>query len=176
MIFTGFCLEKSDIILIFGAVVTSSIFQHIAFKILFNVSVTPIFTLLIWSPIISLLIFSGHYFFCKLLVIKGFKKNIVLDVLPSQRDSVIKNFSSLGKDFDYLNFLSKNDLREFVLKAEERDIDLIVISKEAHKHFEMDALLIRAHLGGIPIVDHTNISMTIPGRIKLSESKAGHIF
>jgi exopolysaccharide biosynthesis polyprenyl glycosylphosphotransferase len=163
--------RKSDFFLVLASVAATVLLQKILFSLFFGISITTLSQAITSTLIISGVVFSGHYLFSLIVAKSGFKKKIVLDVLPEERDMIIKDFETLGDAFQYITFLSKNELREYILRAEEKEIDLVIISREVHKHFEVDATLIRAHLAGIAVIDQSEVAMTLPGRIRLSHTE-----
>jgi len=161
--------RKSDPFLVLFAIPCGAVIQLKLLRILFDVSICSTQTVLLWTPLLSLAIFGGHYFMSVLMLRGGRKKKVVLDVLPLERGPVLEAFEGLKMD-RYLEFLSRQDLKEHLLRSAAKEIDLIIISRSAVSRFDAETVLIRAHLAGIPIVDHRHVVTDLSGRISLAET------
>ena len=123
---------------------------------------------LLWSPLLALIIFALEYFAAGAFLGSFRRRKVVLDLLPGERENMLADFASLGIN-ESLQFLSRNDLRKHLLSARQQEISLIIISRKAVYNFDADAILLRAHLAGIPILDHHTISADLTGRIRLND-------
>jgi len=158
--------RRSDIFLILLAIPLGGIATNILSNFMLGIEVTTTLTMLMWSPVLALGVFVTHYGMNYCLLKSGKKRKIVLDLLPEERDAIMEDFSSLEMD-EYINFLSVTDLKEHLLRANEKEIDVIIISRNAASKFDAEGLLLRAHLAGIPIVDYPAICTGLTGRIRL---------
>lgn len=161
--------RKSDPFLVLFAIPLGGVIQLKLLRILFDVSICSTQTVLLWTPLLALVIFGGHYFVTVSMLRAGRKKKVVLDVLPLERGPVLEVFESLKMD-RYLEFLTRQDLKEHLLRSAAKEIDLIIISRSAVSRFDAETILIRAHLAGIPIADHRHVVTDLSGRISLAET------
>ena len=114
-------------------------------------------------------IFVCHYYLARIILkLRGGKK-IVLDLLPLKATAVIKEFAGLGLA-GAVEFLSKANLNEYLLRGAADEICLVVISKQSAREFHNDRALLRAHLAGIPIVDGCTMINELVGRVDLSRT------
>ncbi len=100
---------------------------------------------------------------------RGHRKKIVLDVLPSEVEELVRLYQASGY-LGCIDFLGPTDLKKAVLQQQEGLISQIIISRGGVRYFHDDAYLVRAHLAGIPIVDRRRVIAELSGRIKLKES------
>lgn len=164
--------RKSDVVLAMCAFPLAGTLQYMATIILLQRIVCSFQLLLFTAPLLAGVVFGAHYFFSLWLLKNGRKLRIVLDVLPNERESLIEAFAAYGEAQHNVEFISKSELREYLLQARVSELDLIVISRGAVREFEKDGAIIRAHLSGIPIVDYAKLSTTLTGRIRLNEIDA----
>ena len=129
----------------------------------------PLIKIWMMSPVVALGVFGAKYAIDWLLLLRGRKKKIVLDLLPIERAELIDEFRCLRLD-RYFQFLDASEMKETFLQKREAEIDQIIISRAATREFKDDAYLLRAHLAGIPIVDRRKVSADLAGRLNLNDS------
>jgi lipopolysaccharide/colanic/teichoic acid biosynthesis glycosyltransferase len=152
-----------------GVCVPLAAVAHVIFiRVFFGISVCPIQLATLVSIGVACTTFVAHILFQHALAKAGKKVKLVLHLLPQEREALIRVFKELDL-LSSLQILEPVDLKEALLKADERAIDLIVISRDASSQFDREALLIRAHLAGVPITDYLRLMTTLPGRIHLDE-------
>ena len=161
--------RKSDLFLVMCALPFGGGLQHEIFRYILRMPVWSSVTILSYTPLLALFIFGTHYCFARLQLLRGMKKNVVLDLLPNELESFKSDFDEYGIG-SCINYLTLHDLKKFLLEGKASDIDLIVISRNTVKHFDVDATLLRAHLAGIPVIDHRTVSMDLTGRICLTNT------
>lgn len=162
--------RKSDVVLVLSAFPGAGLVMHAASLMLYRKPAYPLSDMLLILVPISIVVFACHYLVNWMLVKAGRRLKVVLDVLPAERASLIQDFNDAGDEVEgRIVYLTKNDLREAFLKGAEHEIDLVIISQGSASKFEIDGLVIRAHLAGIPVVDAQRISMALAGRIRLSD-------
>lgn len=160
--------RKSDVLLVMFAIPVGGLVQHEVYKFLFDDFVSPLRSMIFWTPLLALVIFGSHYFHLRLGLKRKCRK-VVLDISERERRSVIKVLQELGYS-ECLQFLSPSELKEYLLQGRKREIDFIIISREGSQRFDEDAHMIRAHLGGVPIVDFGKLMTQMTGRIRLEDT------
>ena len=161
--------RKSDLFIVAMALPVAVVATHLMIEFFLDIKILPISLLLLVSPFFSTVIFYAHVAACAVGVKLGKKRLVVLDVSVREKALLLNDFKEMGMD-KYLTVLTKQDLKEHLLRADHSSIDLIIISKTAVTQFEEDAVLLRAHLCGIPIVDFRTIITSLTGRINLADS------
>ncbi len=161
--------RKSDIFLVMVAVPVGALVQYEFLRLAFGISAYPVMTILLSTPILTFVIFGGHFFFSRLLLRVGHTKKVVLHLLPEEDRALRNEFKELLLE-NSVEFISFNDLKKLFLEGRARDVKMIVISRESTKQFDVDATLIKAHLAGIPVVDNRKMIMDLSGRIDLEDS------
>jgi lipopolysaccharide/colanic/teichoic acid biosynthesis glycosyltransferase len=161
--------RKSDLFLVMFAIPLGGFIQHEIFRYVFRLPVWPVLNILLYTPILALIIFGVHFVFARLQLKRGKKKKIVLELLPEEHATLLRDFESYGIAH-CIEFLTIRDLKKHLLEAKASEIDLIVISRDTAKQFDIDATLLRAHLAGIPVVDHRTVMMDLTGRICLTDT------
>jgi lipopolysaccharide/colanic/teichoic acid biosynthesis glycosyltransferase len=126
---------------------------------------------IIYAPSAAVAIFGIHYLYRWNRLKRGEKRRIVLELLPSEKESVVEGLRMAGLD-QYIEILPPSALRASFLSRTERDIDQIVISRGAVRLFRDAEHLFRAHLHGIPIVDRRDLLASLSGRIRTHDSDA----
>ena len=160
--------RKSDVFLVLAAIPLAAVLQNRLFGWLFEVQLCSDQHLVVWSPLLALLVFGSEY--CSARGgFDGRQRKIVIDLLPIERVRLLADFAALDLDRN-VEFLSRNDLRKYLLSGREREIALIVISRAAVGGFDADGTLVRAHLAGIPVMDCRSVSADLTGRVSLSDS------
>jgi len=118
----------------------------------------------------AIVAYFSHFFRQRYSLEKGIrKKKVVLELLPTEREELLVEFRAANMHH-FLEYLTPSDLKEHFLTRKEHEIDQIIISRGASRHFHDDAYLVRAHLSGIPIVDRKELSADLTGRIRLLDS------
>lgn len=121
------------------------------------------------NSVVTFVAYCGYYFRETQLLTEGIrKKKVVVDLLPNERAQVIAALHASGI-LGYLEILGPVELREYFLKRNEHQIDQIIISRGAVRHFNDEDFLMRAHLAGITIVDRRELLEDLTGRIRLSD-------
>jgi len=113
---------------------------------------------------VGVVTYGAHYGFSLLEVHRGRRLRFVLDVLPEERAQFIAGFERVSAA-RYIHFLTRAELAECLLRRAAHRIDLIIISRGALTGLDADATLLRAHLAGIPIIDHRRALADLFGRI-----------
>lgn len=124
--------------------------------------------LLYGAPILTLVVFGGHYAFSKVLLARGRTRKVVLDVLPFEAQILLSDFQAHGLD-TCVEFLTRRDL-QIHMRAGKKDIDLVIISRRATQHFKGNPWLLRAHLAGIPVMDYRTVTASLSGRCRLADA------
>lgn len=117
-----------------------------------------------WSPLIGLLVFVVDYAASTVLLKCGRRRGVVVELMPAERRALVESMIE-AEVAEQCDFLSRQDLSDYFAGSLKRTIDLVVISREASAAYNDDALLLRAHLAGIPIVDYTKLVTTVRGRV-----------
>lgn len=97
------------------------------------------------------------------------RRKIVLDILPEEKEQLINDIAENGY-LEGLEFLGAEDLKEAILNDTINEISLIVISQNAVSNFDVDGMLLRAHLEGITIVDLRNLESDITGTVRIKNT------
>lgn len=160
--------RKSDILLVLFAVPCGGLSQYFIFNHLIDLNFQNFYELLIWSPSLAIAVFWGHFALERFLLGGSPRKRVVLDLTPAEKAKAMWEFADLGMA-QHIEFLSPYDLRSYFKEGQEHSIDLIVVSKTSDWRLNSSALLIRAHLAGIPIVDRSEIFISLTGRVRLSD-------
>lgn len=124
--------------------------------------------LLVCSPLLAIALFGFECVIAELAVVGRPRRKVVVYMLGEERQRLIADFAELGMA-DRLQFLTAADLKRYLLQRREREIVLIVISRKALASDQLDPVLVRAHIAGIPIVDHQKVSADLTGRIRLDD-------
>lgn len=161
--------RKSDVLFVLCVVPLSAVCAHALFGLLFGLEGSTAQEMLIWAPPLACFIFAAEYISSGVLLENERRKKVVLDLMPLELENLLEDFTAWGLD-SYIEFLSRNDLRKYLLEAREKEISLIIISRDAVSSFEADGILVRAHLAGIPVVDHQTVSSDLTGRIRLKDA------
>ena len=161
--------RKSDLLLVLIAAPLGAFLQELLFTIFFSAEFNPRLDPMIWSPAVALLVFACDYFGSRSLLLNSGKRKIVLNLLPHQHARLLADFASLGLEQSF-EFLSQNDLRKCLLSRREREIALIVISRDAVSTFDAEGILVRAHLAGIPVMDYRSVTAELTGRVRLTDA------
>jgi len=161
--------RKSDLLLVMTITPFTALLMHTLFVKLLHMPIISLYAFLVWSPVLAMMIFGLEYFAAGTFLGSYRKRKVVLDLLPEEREHMLADFSALDIH-ESLEFLSRNDLRKHLLSGRAQEISLIIISRQAVCNFDADAVLLRAHLAGIPILDHHTISADLTGRIRLNDS------
>lgn len=161
--------RKSDLLLALIAIPAGGLFEHALFEFVFDVPAASFRRILIYTPLLTAAVFGAHYIVSWLLIIKGAKKKVVLDLLPSERAMVLQAFEALDMH-EHVQFLTFDDLRRHLVNGRMKEIALIVFSQETAGEFQAEAVHIRAHLAGTPIFDYRQVVADLQGRIPLGQS------
>ncbi len=161
--------RKSDLVLVMCAVPIGGGIQHEFFRYFIRIPVWSMSIILIYTPVIALVIFGTHYCISRIQLARGKKKKVVLELLPHEKASLLRDFECHGIGA-YIDFLTIHDLKKYLLEARASEINLIVISRDTVKQFDVDASLLRAHLAGIPVVDHRTVATDLTGKICLNDT------
>jgi lipopolysaccharide/colanic/teichoic acid biosynthesis glycosyltransferase len=121
------------------------------------------------TGLLCILVLLG-YGFTFLFLVRYEKKRKVALYLDSKEIALLENILKTAVLQKSVNFISKKDFKECILRNDLNDIDLIIISRETVKNFDIEAVLIRAHLAGVPIIDLKDMSCKCAGRIDISET------
>ncbi len=161
--------RRSDILLALVAIPAGGVFLHALWSIFFGSEICPLLTVMTWTPLLAVVIFGSHYGLSLMLLRNGKRKKIVIEVLPSEKASLDAAFAAKDMD-EYIDYLTSIDLKRHFLNGKLREISLIIISRNTVAQFDVDGILIRAHLSGIPILDYKKAVTELTGRIPLFES------
>jgi hypothetical protein len=134
--------RKSDPALVLCAIPFGGVAQHQISQSLFGIDVCSVSTILLWTPLLSMIIFGTHYLVSWMLLRYGLRKKVVLDLSMEERAEIVEDFEGLGVA-SYVDFLTRQHLKEHLLAGRGSDIDLIVISRNSTTQFDAEALLIR---------------------------------
>lgn len=99
----------------------------------------------------------------------GKRRRIVLAVNSAERDAIIDSYFERDERCQ-VEFLQMADLARAFEVTDRPEIDIILISHSAVRDFDADAVLLRAHLAGIPIADHRRVLADLSGRIRLEQT------
>ena len=170
----GFMPSLSDLLVLLLATAGAGLLAYAALNLFASLSwcgksSCDITTLLLSAAYAASFTYFADLLFSAGLVRGGGRKKIVLDVLPEQRASLIEDFVAAGLH-PQLTYLSRADLIDELKESGGPDLDHVVISRDGAAAFDRDAVLIRAHLAGIPIWDACKLSARITGRIKLPQT------
>ncbi len=160
--------RKSDLLLLFMAMPIGGVAVSVAQEYFFQSATFHTGRIISLTPALTLFVFGVHYYFSGYLLRHGRRRKVVLDVSPSELQTLIHDFKDRGIN-QYLLFLSRRDLQAH-LRAGWSDIDLIIISKKSVTNFEKNPWLVRAHLAGIPIVDYRRVTTNLSGRNRLADT------
>jgi len=161
--------RRSDILLLLAAIPLGGVLTNTVGSFAFGAGMASTSTILLLSPVLALSIFGAHYYMNYLLMKRGKKRKIVLDLSAEEKEAIIADFAALEMDVSS-EFLTAIDLKEHLLRATEKEIDVIIISRNAVSKFDAEGMLLRAHLAGIPILDYPTISTGLTGRIRLTST------
>lgn len=159
--------RESDVLLMVSSVPLGGV---LAGSILLALNVAPLHAVLepIWySPITAVTAFLTHYLVALVFARLGSTRKVVIDLLPQERAEVLATFANYGL-LDQVAPLTVQDLSDALSRGVANSISLVIISHGAVRTFEEDALLIHAHLAGIPIVDSERVMGHVTGRIRLA--------
>jgi lipopolysaccharide/colanic/teichoic acid biosynthesis glycosyltransferase len=161
--------RKSDLFILLISIPAAALFVTLIQRWIFGLGVVH-YSTSIWSGIFAAVTgYITHYFGSAVRSKFGPKRRVMIEALPSEKELLIKVLTSLGMN-EAVKILSKHELKQHLIRAAHSSIDLIIISRQAVKHFEEDGVLIRAHLAGIPIVDIKTVICELTGRIRLEDS------
>ncbi len=122
---------------------------------------------------LSSLVLIGYGISIYMLIRYDRKRKVAL-YLDSDESSLLQNTLRSNKNnknnLKLVTFISKKELKECILKNDLSGIDLIIISRETVKNFDVEAVLIKAHLAGIPIIDLKDVNCKSAGRIDTNET------
>ncbi len=161
--------RKSDLILVMVAVPIGGVLQAILLERLFYRSVCPIEEVILWSPLIALGIFGAHNVYELVLLRRGKRRKIALDLLPEEAKIVVQDFEALGMH-NFITFISRAALRRYIRVGRVSEISLVIISQKSAANFDVDGVLIRTHLSGVPIIDYRRAGADLMGKIRLGTS------
>ncbi len=159
--------RKSDVFLLMVAVPLGGLAAHSLFYLLGDGPFYSLLFLMALSSLSAFFIFGTHYLFV-LKSLRDSPRRIVLETTSGEAERLREVVAGLSSP-RLTEFLSARDLRTFLLGGRDSEIDLIVISKSVVTHFEEDALLMRSHLAGIPIVDYHRMIGELSGRVFLDQ-------
>ena len=161
--------RKSDLLLVLFALPVGGIIQCALFRFVSGDPNLCGYTAVVYgAPIFTLFVFGGHYAFTWLLLFKGRRRKIVLDILPFEKNVLLTEFKARGLT-ECISFLSRRDL-EARIRAGKNDIDLVIISRRTVKDFKSNPWLLRAHLVGVPIMDYRSVASGLSGRCRLIDA------
>lgn len=161
--------RKSDLLFVLIAIPFGGALEHILLESFFYTELCSLGEVLIWSPLVALVVFGIHNAL-ELFKLRGRRRRkIVLDLLPEEAANVRADFAALGMS-QYIAFINRSALRRHLTVGRAREISLVMISRNAASAFDTDALLIRAHLAGVPIVDCRRAAEDLMGKIRLSQA------
>jgi hypothetical protein len=129
----------------------------------------PLWLILTLALAITVGTFTVDLFISRLLQRHGLRRRVILDLLPAEQHSFWEDLIECGLH-SQVACLSRRDLTRILKQGDPREIDLIVISRKAVQAFDRDALLVRAHLHGVRIVDSCALSCRLTGKVKLPET------
>ena len=159
---------KGDIFSVIVIVPLSTFLIHISYFILTSRFICS-FTELFYTSIgIALVSYLADFCFAGIRK-QPRKRKIVLDLLPEEREQLITDITDNGY-IEGLKFLDEEDLKKAILNDSVNKISLIVISQNAVSNFDVDGMLLRAHLEGVSIVDYQNLETDITGRVKIKDT------
>lgn len=96
-------------------------------------------------------------------------RRVALYLTKSEREALLAQLRPLGID-KCMQFLSCAELKMFLRGGAVKDIDLVVLSREAAKHFDSDGVLLKAHIAGVPIVDYQEMCCKVAGRVDIAQT------
>lgn len=158
--------RKSNIVILPIAVLLGGLIQYYLFNLDNLDGSCSLTSLYIWAPILSILIFGGHYLFIWNMMRAGKKRRIILNLAPVEKALIIGDFATLD-GFEYFEFLSLNQLDSLQQDRILRTADLIVLSEKGSSTLKDQRLLVKAHVLGIPIIDYKSASSTLTRRVRL---------
>lgn len=160
--------RKGDITIVALVSCLATFALYELFDYVFDFSICSEVRIVLASFVIGIISYAAD--FCYGSTFKNLKKRkIVLDVLPAEREQIIADITE-NNYAKNLEFLTCNDLRRAFLNGTAHEISLIVISRTAVGNFDVDGVLVRAHLEGIPVVDFQNLEADITGRVRLDHT------
>lgn len=160
--------RKSDLLMLVAVILVVNMASRSLWHFLLDDLFISQMLLLLGSPFLAIAIFGFECVIAELAVLGRPRRKIVINLLAHEREQLIRDFAELGMA-ERLQFLSAADLKRYLLQRREREIALIVISRKALASDQLDPVLVRAHIAGIPIVDHHKVSADLTGRIRLND-------
>ncbi len=161
--------RRSDFLAVLIAFSLGGLVQHFLIGSLLGVAVCTLIDILTWSPILAAVTFGMYYAGMHAAHVLGHRRKVVLDLLPGEDLELRGELRQQGMESCFV-FLSRAGLGQSMLRGRGGEIELIVISRAALQEFHCDALLLRAHLEGIPIVDIQSLLADLTGRVSLASS------
>lgn len=161
--------RKSDLLLVLASMPLGGTVSVLLLSLSWHVPVMPIFVLLTWTPLLSLLIFGGHHLLASVLVNLRGKRKIVLSLAPTEVAALLKEFSGAGF-LQHFEFLSVAELKSYLDAGRHEEISIIVLSKSGAGALSTDKTMLRAHLAGVPFTDVIKITSDLTGRTRLEDT------
>ena len=161
--------RKSDLLLVLASMPLGGIVSVLLLSLSWHLPVMPMFVLLTWTPLLSLLIFGGHHVLASILINLRGKRKIVLSLAPTEVAALLKELSSSGL-LQHFEFLTVAELKSYLDAGRHEEISLIALSKSGAGALSTDKTMLRAHLAGVPFTDVLKITSDLTGRTKLEDT------
>ena len=161
--------RRSDVLLLLLAMPAAGLLQVLLLNFVLQSEYACVWCFMVAAPILSVAVFSAHYWYSRLLLKGGARRKIILDLPLAERTHIAQEYLWKGVA-RYIDFLSLKDLKQHLLEGRIHEISLIVMSQRGAAKFEADGALIRAHLAGVPILDYRMVATELSGRVLLGES------
>lgn len=124
---------------------------------------------LVTGLILGIVTIACFAFAIRFLISYERKRKVALYITNQQRDLLLKELAPSGLE-KCMQLLTGVELKQHLLRGDLSKIDMIVISRETVRHFDSEAILLRAHLAGVPIIDFRELCCKIGGRIDITET------
>ncbi|MCB0336500.1 MAG: exopolysaccharide biosynthesis polyprenyl glycosylphosphotransferase [Bdellovibrionales bacterium] len=160
--------RKSSLLLLPIAVLFGSYLQYLVFSVFGLSQPASLQTILTGTPVLSLVIFGGHYFLDWRRLHSGRKRRIVLNLSDKETKVIRSDFANID-GAEHLEFLTIDDLSRAIHENRLSRIDLIVTSENGDDSMKAQAILVEAHVQGTAILDYRSTSSALIRRIRLSE-------
>ncbi|RMG39357.1 MAG: exopolysaccharide biosynthesis polyprenyl glycosylphosphotransferase [Candidatus Dadabacteria bacterium] len=159
--------RKSDLLLLMFSILAGGILQEELLRMVLDQPIWNYQTIVTSAPLFAVCIFIADRTILKLTSRLSNKRRIALILSDDQKKALLSDLKAL-KLMEEFSFISEVDL--FNDHYENlKELSAVIISRKAVKEFDRKALLMRAHLAGIPVLDYQSVSASLSGRIKLRD-------
>jgi lipopolysaccharide/colanic/teichoic acid biosynthesis glycosyltransferase len=163
--------RRSDIIgFILCNVVSGAAAAVVIAKLTQSRSVPHLTATVAWGIVVGLVAYSAHRIVAHMVLTLGFRRRIALNVTPEEHNLIRKAIRTIGlRNREAIDLITMDELSSYVEQNALHELDVMILSSKTAKMLAVDGMWIRAHLGGVRMLDVRDFLAEIPGRIATTQ-------